>query len=430
MNKQNNESQTDKHRKNLFYNVEKSALFSIIGIIFLFSFSVMIVLIMPRHVDPTWSQPSSSYQVQMYEIADPNFYISSSPTGDYNHQYVYHLKKNFTLLSFQETSNLRLIASKELEKYITRLEDKTIKLTSKLLLLSTPKNQTEADAKRKNLQDQWEKEHPQWKERGLAKPDYQILELYEHPGNEAFGYVPTDGILENWVDQNFVILDETPQQPFHTEQGVFYVNCPQEYRVSYFTTLEGVKAWKYDPEGQVITNLAELKGPLLGFLSREELIREGEHIYAVEGCWYCHTDQTRTLVQDVVLNGSDSYPSPPSSANEYIYQQITFPGTRRIGPDISRTGIKRPSRDWHKGHFWSPTSASKGSIMPAFRHFFDFDPRGTSKSEMGVPNYKFEAIYQYLMTKGTRIFPPTQAWWLGKDPIQTIEIIEGRKTLP
>jgi len=135
-------------------------------------------------------------------------------------------------------------------------------------------------------------------------------------------------------------------------------------------------------------------------------------------------------VQDVVLNGSDSYPAPPSSANEYIYQKITFPGTRRIGPDISRTGVKRPSRDWHKGHFWSPQSASKGSIMPAFRHFFDNDPRGTGHNQMGIPNYKFEAIYQYLMTKGTRIFPPTQAWWLGKDPIQTLEIIEGRKTLP
>ena len=33
------------------------------------------------------------------------------------------------------------------------------------------------------------------------------------------------------------------------------------------------------------------------------------------------------------------------------------------------------------------------------------------------------------MTKGTRITPPTQAWWLGKDPIQTLEIIEGKKKL-
>jgi cytochrome c oxidase cbb3-type subunit 2 len=153
----------------------------------------------------------------------------------------------------------------------------------------------------------------------------------------------------------------------------------------------------------------------------------GENIYAAEGCWYCHTDQTRTLVQDVIVNGSDSYPAPPSSANEYIYQKITFPGTRRIGPDLSRVGIKRPSRDWHKAHFWSPKTESPGSIMPSFHHFFDEDPRGTSKNPFGVPNYKFEAVFQYLMTKGTRITAPTEAWWLGKDPIRTIDIIESRR---
>ena len=64
--------------------------------------------------------------------------------------------------------------------------------------------------------------------------------------------------------------------------------------------------------------------------------------------------------------------------------------------------------------------------MPRFRHFFDDDPHGASKNPYGVPNYKFEAIFQYLMTKGTRITSPTQAWWLGKDPIPTLDIIEGR----
>ena len=58
-----------------------------------------------------------------------------------------------------------------------------------------------------------------------------------------------------------------------------------------------------------------------------------------------------------------------------------------------------------------------GSIMPAFQHFFDNDPTWNKAAHaMGIPNYRFEAMYQYMMTKGTRITPPTQAWWLGKDP--------------
>ena len=66
----------------------------------------------------------------------------------------------------------------------------------------------------------------------------------------------------------------------------------------------------------------------------------GEHIFSIEGCWYCHTDQTRTLVQDLSLNGSDSKSGPqPRRRSEYIYQQITFPGTKRNGPDLSRVGV-------------------------------------------------------------------------------------------
>ncbi len=136
-----NHSGTNKpqeHKKNAIYHIEKSAVVTIIGIMILFSFSIFIILLMPRHVDPTWSQPSSRYQVQMYEMADPNFYISSAPTGDYNHQFVYHLKKNFTLLSFQETQVLRIIAPKDLEKYVTRLGDKPLKTDIQSFAITKP----------------------------------------------------------------------------------------------------------------------------------------------------------------------------------------------------------------------------------------------------------------------------------------------------
>ena len=107
-----------------------------------------------------------------------------------------------------------------------------------------------------------------------------------------------------------------------------------------------------------------------------------------------------------------------------VYNTITMTGTRRIGPDLSRVGVKRPSRDWHKAHFWSPATKSAGSIMPPFTHFFDDDPRGTPKNPFGVPNWRFEAVFQYLMTKGTRITSPDKGWWKGKDPINTLNILE------
>ncbi|MCB1137054.1 MAG: cbb3-type cytochrome c oxidase subunit II, partial [Chlamydiia bacterium] len=278
---------------------------------------------------------------------------------------------------------------------------------------------------RQELQAAWEASNPGWQAAGKQRPYFEILELYRPGKQEAFVKTESDGVIENWVDEDFAILDSSSEQEWHRDPGVLYVSNPIEYRISYFR-FGAQQGYKYDPAGEAIASVDSLKRSELGFLSREELIHLGEHLFAIEGCWYCHTDQTRTLIQDTVLNGSDSFPAPPSSANEYVYQRVTFAGGRRIGPDLSRVGIKRPSRDWHKSHFWSPKTASAGTPMPSFKHFFDTDPRGTAKSPVGVPNYKFEAVYQYLMTKGTRITAPTQAWWQGKDPIRTIDIIERR----
>jgi len=423
----------DKHsppHSRFVYKLDRSAIMMIVGVILLFSTSIIVTLVAPRFVDSTWTSPSSPYQVQMYEIQDPNVYLSSVATGGNELQYVHHLKQDFTLLSFKESENLRFVSPSELESFITRFEEKTLKLTSRLLMLREPEGDmvAEADKLRQTLQKKRPLEQGKIPQMGLDKVNYQILELYDPQVTEAFSLEQMGGILQNWVDENYVVLDESSKHPYHQDYGVVYVKNPREFRISPLR-FGAEQRWHYDPAGRPVKNIEELKSPALGFFSRRELIYLGEHIYAIEGCWYCHTDQTRTLIQDTVLNGSDSYPAPPSSANEYIYQKITFPGTRRIGPDLSRTGVKRPSRDWHKAHFWSPKTASVGSIMPAFQHFFDDDPRGTGRSAIGIPNHRFEAMYQYLMTKGTRITPPTQAWWLGKDPIKTKEIIEGQRTL-
>jgi len=420
---------------NFFYRLEKSAVITFIGVILLFSCAVVVTLIAPSLVDPSWTLPASSYQVQMYEVVDPNIYISGSQSGGADLQFAYHLKNNESLLSFEETEFSRIVAPPDLEKYITHQGERPLKLTSRLLMLRKPIKGVQtsfnayemAEALRQKLQEDWEEKNPQWKEQGLTKFDYAISELYALDAQEGFAVAPPDVILENWISSDFVFVD-TKLQDKELPPGVVYISNPKEYRIARFSngnTLE----WKYDPNGEIISSIEALKSHPLGFRSRAELISLGEKVFAAEGCWYCHTDQTRTLVQDVVANGSESYPAPPSSANEYIYQKITFPGTRRIGPDLSRVGVKRPSRDWHKAHFWSPKTASEGSIMPAFQHFFDYDPRGTAHSPTGVPNLSFEAIFQYLMTKGTRITPPTEAWWLGKDPLNTMDIIEGRKEI-
>ena len=93
-----------------FHRLEWSAVWTILGVILLFSSAIGVTLIAPEYIDPSWRQASSTYQVQMYEVSDPNVYVSTSSPGGWGLQYVYHLKEGFTLLSFQESPLVRIVA--------------------------------------------------------------------------------------------------------------------------------------------------------------------------------------------------------------------------------------------------------------------------------------------------------------------------------
>lgn len=411
-------------RPSFFNRLDKSAILTVIGVILLFSGAIAITLIAPQYVDESWTTPSSNYQVQMYALSDPNVFISTTRSGGDDILLVYRLEEGTTLASFRESEMVRIMARGELAHYITHFGEELLKLTNRLLLLREADPSDERVVQRRlQLQEEWRQVHPRWQEEELQLPSFSILELYDPHLTEAFAIANTDGIIEDWVDSHFTILDIGRPVPYDTSRGTIFVGNPMEYRVRSF--IDGRRhGLRFDPDGERITSIEELKSSSMGFLSRRELITLGESIYKGEGCWNCHTDQSRTLVQDCVLNGSERYPAPPSTATEYVFQGVTMPGTRRIGPDLSRVAIKRPSRDWHMAHFWSPKTKSPGSIMPAFRHFFDGDPRGSGKNQYNVPNWRFEAVFQYLMTKGSRITPPTQAWWLGRDPVNVLNILD------
>lgn len=133
------------NKNSFFENWEISAVLTVIGIIILFSASIMVILIAPTYVDPTWTQPTSTYQVQMYEISDPNIYFGTTYKGSSQLQAVYHLKEGNTLLSFQESEVLRIVAPPDLQRYITRSDDPKLKLTHKLLMVRKPQKTSKAD---------------------------------------------------------------------------------------------------------------------------------------------------------------------------------------------------------------------------------------------------------------------------------------------
>jgi cytochrome c oxidase cbb3-type subunit 2 len=407
--------------KGSWSKLETSAWLTFLGVGTLFGLCVSVVLVAPLISEKQWSENSSEYQRQMYELADENVYVSTASSDGKTMHTIYQIRSDRLPLGFVESETMRIIAREDLEKYITHLDEPKVKLTHRLLLLRLPLVSSDFDAPAKAENLRREVKSSSGSEKNLR---VLVFELYDPQVEETFTVADSDGLTENWVKADHIEWMEPSKEM--GQEGSLFIKNPRQYRLEPLPLSDGSMGWSYDIEGgQVVDSFEKLAATGMKFMSRAQLIELGEHLYAAEGCWYCHTDQTRTLIQDTVLNGLD-HPAPVSIPQEYVYQRISFPGTKRNGPDLSRTGIRRSSRDWHMAHFWSPKTASPGSIMPSFRHFFDFDPRGTRLSQGYLPNWKFEAIYQYLMTKGTRMTPPDQAWWMGKDPMRTQERIESK----
>lgn len=94
-----------------------------------------------------------------------------------------------------------------------------------------------------------------------------------------------------------------------------------------------------------------------------ELEALGRRVYIREGCWYCHSQYVRPVA------GEDRRWGPVSEAGEYAFDRPHLFSTRRIGPDLTRVGLKY-SDGWHYAHHWEPRMVVPDSNMPSFKWLF------------------------------------------------------------
>jgi cytochrome c oxidase cbb3-type subunit I/II len=87
-------------------------------------------------------------------------------------------------------------------------------------------------------------------------------------------------------------------------------------------------------------------------------------VYLREGCWYCHSQYVRPVTGETRRWG------PVTESGEFVYDIPHLFGTRRIGPDLMRVGLKY-SNEWHFAHFWNPRMLSPNSIMAPYRGLFE-----------------------------------------------------------
>ena len=113
----------------------------------------------------------------------------------------------------------------------------------------------------------------------------------------------------------------------------------------------------------VRTDLGELKWMEHEATDYSESELLGRQVYIREGCWYCHSQYVRPVTGETRRWG------PVTQAGEYAFDLPHLFSTRRIGPDLSRVGLKY-SDEWHLAHFWDPRMLLPDSIMPRFSKLF------------------------------------------------------------
>jgi cytochrome c oxidase cbb3-type subunit 2 len=113
----------------------------------------------------------------------------------------------------------------------------------------------------------------------------------------------------------------------------------------------------------VRTDLGDVKWVRYDASDYTPLEQLGRAVYIREGCWYCHSQYVRPVT------GEDLRWGPVSEAGEYAYDRPHLFSTRRIGPDLTRVGLKYGD-DWHYAHHWDPRLVVPESIMPSFRWLY------------------------------------------------------------
>ncbi len=154
----------------------------------------------------------------------------------------------------------------------------------------------------------------------------------------------------------------------------------------------------------VRTDLGQLKWMQTESTDYTPLQQAGRLVYLREGCWYCHSQYVRPVTGETRRWG------PVSQAGEYAFDVPHLFGTRRIGPDLTREGLKY-SDEWHLAHFWNPRQLTPDSIMASYRNLFDRPAEPVKIVDGGAGNRTLdktpvtEALFDFASKEQVKLTP-------------------------
>ncbi len=150
--------------------------------------------------------------------------------------------------------------------------------------------------------------------------------------------------------------------------------------------------------------------------------RQGEKVYAMEGCVQCHSQMIRppAMALDAWRKGwgqdQSAHPAEPARGTEmadYFGEKHSFLGVQRNGPDLANVGYRFENRTDLHMHLFAPQALNAWSVMPGYSHLYEvrkiqgqgsaaalplagtkFAPKAGYEV---VPTYEAETLVSYLM---------------------------------
>jgi cbb3-type cytochrome oxidase cytochrome c subunit len=118
------------------------------------------------------------------------------------------------------------------------------------------------------------------------------------------------------------------------------------------------------------------------------MFARGEHVYAANGCVYCHSQQVRAdyIADDIERKWGNRRSAP----RDYIFERPVFLGKMRMGQDLSNIGARAPAPEESPAPAGAASPAAQGAAAsPAAAHAASPSPAAqgaaVSSSPAGAP---------------------------------------------
>ena len=130
-----------------------------------------------------------------------------------------------------------------------------------------------------------------------------------------------------------------------------------------------------------------------GYYPPTGIHRQGQLVYAREGCVQCHSQMIRPA--QLALDGW---------RKGWGQDQESRPGAQRIGPDLANAGWRFTDRlDVHT-QLYAPRSKDEWSVMPSFKHLYI-----VRKQQGPVASNALKLTGKYAPKKGYEVIPTPEA---------------------